>query len=673
MSQEMHLGSMLKLQAGLGKNYLKDKRILILNANAIGILRKDLIYTLGQEKAKGFLIRFGFNNGFRDVENLMNDFPRIDKEDRYHLARNFHTFIGMANVISAEKKSSDIEHTWMCEGSWYDSYEAEHHVKHFGPATEPVCWTLVGYASGIMSAFFGERVIIKEVSCAAMGDQHCRYVGMKLSDWGEEIRPELQYYHGTTLGQGMEWPKASVMEQNEALRQSVAIHEQLTKMVLNGEDISTITSAVGKIMNGTVMVEDQSFQPVAYFSPTATTEGRQQPPFSTGDIISDWRLRHLAVKLTQENKPVILPSELTKRPITQFVFPVISKMEVIGYVSLIKTEKKLTEHDQMSMEFIVTVFALKMAQDRTVAKTESRLLGDFVLELIEGDFKSETSIVERARCLGYSIKQPHRVLVAGLDKPACSLGKSIRAEGRTSDIKEQICGVINTALNVYNRTGTATVSGNSIIIITALEDRTSSNTVELARNMQKVIARHLPSVTVSIGLGRVCYTPGDFCDSYREAKWALKVINSLNQKNMVIPFDCLGTFGLLFNTNNQSSLTDFMNDQLGELLKYDASHDSQLVETLNNYFNCNGNMKEAARVTMVTLSGFKYRLGKICEVGGFSLKDPNKRFDLQLALKIWCLSKGDLDTGNLRPNEASSAKRKFYVSGGRPWKNMSSW
>ena len=54
------------------------------------------------------------------MENLMNDFPRIDKEDRYHLARNFHTFIGMANVISAEKKSSDIEHTWMCEGSWYD-------------------------------------------------------------------------------------------------------------------------------------------------------------------------------------------------------------------------------------------------------------------------------------------------------------------------------------------------------------------------------------------------------------------------------------------------------------------------------------------------------------------------------------------------------------------------
>ncbi|NLJ76812.1 MAG: hypothetical protein GX325_06100 [Peptococcaceae bacterium] len=673
MSQEMQLGSMLKLQAGLGKNYLKDKRILILNANAIGILRKDLIYTLGKEKAKGFLIRFGFNNGFRDVENLMSDFPRIDKEGRYHLARNFHTFIGMANVISAEKKSNDIEHTWMCEGSWYDSYEAEHHIKHFGSATEPVCWTLVGYASGIMSAFFGERVIIKEVSCAAMGDQHCRYVGMKLSDWGEEIRPELKYYHGTTLGQGVDWPQTSAMEQNEALRQSVAVHEQLTRMVLNGDDITMITSAVGKIMNGTVLVEDQSFQPVAYFSPTVTMEANCQPPFSTGDIIGDWRLRHLVTKLRQENKPVTLPSELTKRPITQFVFPVISRMEVIGYVSLIKPEKKLTEHEQMTMDFIVTVFALKMTQDRTVAKTESRLLGDFVLELVSGKFRSETSIVERARCLGYNIKRSHRVLVASVDEPACSLGKSIQARGLTPHVREQICGIINTALNIYNRTGTATISGDNIIIITALEDRASSNTVELARRMQKMVAKHLPSLTISIGLGRVCFTPRDFSDSYQEAKWALKVIKSLNQKNMTVPFDCLGTFGLLFNTNNQSSLVDFMHDQLGELLEYDSKNGSELVETLNNYFNSNCIMREAAKATMITLSGFKYRLGKICEVGGFSLKDPNKKFDLQLALKIWCLSRGDLETEGMQSNEASCTQKKFYVSGGKPWKNTLSW
>lgn len=639
-SQELHLEDMLRLQAGLGKNYLHDKRVLILNTNAIGILRKDLIYTLGKEKAKGFLIRFGFNNGFRAVEDLMSDNNGIDKEARYQLARHFHTFIGMASVTSHEKNINEIENTWVCEGSWHDSYEAEHHIEHFGPATEPVCWSLVGYASGIMSAFFGERVIIKEVSCAAMGDQCCRYVGMKLSDWGEDIRPELQYYHGTSLSEGMEWNQASILEQNEVLRQSVAIHEQLTRMVLNGEEMSIITDMVGRIIGGAVMVEDQCFQPVAYFSPTVTTDKSQQPPFSTKDIISDWRLRHLATKLIQENKPVRLPSELTRRPVNQFVYPIVNKMEVLGYISILKPSIKLTEHEEMTMEFVNTVFALKMMQDRTVAKTETRLLGDFVIELISGNFKSEASVIERARCIGYNLKRSHRVLVVSLDKPADSFKQPPRGEKRSPDIREQLCGIINTALKIYNRSGTTAVSGNNIIVIAALEENsTSSSTVNLARNMQKMVVQQLPSVTVSIGLGRICFTPKDFAQSYEEAKWTLKVINGLNQRNMVIPFDCLGTFGLLFSADNQKNLLVFMEEQLGELLKYDAKHGSQLVETLNYYFNFNSNMKDAAKAAAVTLSGFKYRLGKICEIGGFNLKDSNKRFDLELSLKIWCLSK----------------------------------
>ena len=110
---------------------------------------------------------------------------------------------------------------------------------------------------------------------------------------------------------------------------------------------------------------------------------------------------------------------------------------------------------------------------------------------------------------------------------------------------------------------------------------------------------------------------------------------------MVICFGSLGTFGLLFNAANEQDLLAFMQDQLGALLEYDTKYSSQLVESLHHYFSCNSNIKEAARVSAVTMSGFKYRLRKICEVGNFTLKEPNKRFDLQLALKIWCLIKGN--------------------------------
>ncbi len=638
---ETHLEEMLRLQAGSGQNYFKDKRVLILNANAIGVLRKDLIYTLGIEKAKGFLIRFGFNNGYQDVESIMSDYSQEEKNDRYQLAILYHKFVGMANVTPLINHSLEAGHTWLCEGTWQDSYEAEHHIKHFGSSAEPVCWSLVGYASGIMSAFFGERVIIKEVSCVAMGDQCCRYVGKKLSDWGEEIRPELKYYHGTSLGQGMDWPNTSIHEQNEALKQSVAVHEQLTRMVIDGEEISTITGTVGRIIGGTVIVEDKSFQPVAYYSPTLTEENHQaaQAYFSTKDIINDWRLRHLAAMLLEEKRPVRLPAELTKKKVSQFIYPIITKQEVLGYISIFKTSNQLTEHEQMMMEFVVAVFALKMMQDRTVAKTENRLIGDYVVELIEGTFNSEASIIERARCIGYNLKRPHRVLVINLDN-ASSPFKSGRGGDNFLDLKERLCEIIYKTFVKHHRCGTVTVIGNNIIVITALESNsTPTDTIDLARNMQKMVAKQFPSVTVSIGIGNICNVPRDFRQSYQEAVWSLKVIKALKQKNMVISFDCLGTFALFFKGSNQQDLLAFMQNQLGELLKYDARYNSEFVETLHYFFNYNGNIKDAARAVAVTPGGFKYRLKKICEIGGFDLKEPNKRFDLELALKIWCLVK----------------------------------
>lgn len=642
--REMHVETMLKLQAGLGKNYFKDKRVLILNAKAMGILRKDLIYTLGIEKAKGFLIRFGFNNGYQDFKNTMKNLHRDEKNDRYQMAINFHRFIGMANVTPSLRHREDTGPDWTCEGTWHDSYESEHHLKHFGSAAEPVCWTLVGYASGIMSALFGERVIIKEVSCTAMGDQCCRYVGKKLSDWGKEITPELKYYHGTTLGQGTEWPHTSIQEQNEALKQSLAVHEQLTRMVLNGEEISAITSMVGRVMGATVIVEDRSFQPVAYYSPTSSEKNNlaAQAPFATKDIVGDWRLRHLVTTLIQEKKPVRFPAELTKKTVSQFIYPIEIKQDVLGYVSIFKPVYNLTEHEKVTMEYMNAVLALKMMQDRTVAKTETRLIGDYVVELIEGSYKSEASIVERARCIGHNLKLPHQVLVIELDHTRVSSPQRPgRGENRVPALKEQIRDAINRELNIHNKIGTVAISNDRIIVLAALgKNGTPAATTQLARNMQKMIAGQFP-VTVSIGIGRVCYKPGDFSLSYQEAQWSLKVIKGLNQDSMVICFGSLGTFGLLFNAANEQDLLAFMQDQLGALLEYDTKYSSQLVESLHHYFSCNSNIKEAARVSAVTMSGFKYRLRKICEVGNFTLKEPNKRFDLQLALKIWCLIKGN--------------------------------
>jgi transcriptional regulator with GAF, ATPase, and Fis domain len=66
---------------------------------------------------------------------------------------------------------------------WDHSWEVEAHVRDFGPQDEPVCWMLLGYASGYTSGFMGRPTLFKEVACAACGHSHCRIEGRVLTEW----------------------------------------------------------------------------------------------------------------------------------------------------------------------------------------------------------------------------------------------------------------------------------------------------------------------------------------------------------------------------------------------------------------------------------------------------------------------------------------------------------
>ncbi|MDD3655134.1 MAG: helix-turn-helix domain-containing protein [Desulfotomaculaceae bacterium] len=436
--------------------------------------------------------------------------------------------------------------------------------------------------------------------------------------------------------------KVNLQAQNEVLKQSVATHERLTRMVLNGEDISAIACTVGKIIGGTVIIEDQFFRPYAHFLPTRSTENDHtaKASFSARNFFGNLRHRHLATNLIQEKRPVLIPAESAKKPCTSIIYPISVGQEVLGYVSVLKTSCEFTELDQMIMEYMVAIFALKMMQDRKVAEVETRFKGDFIGDLITGNFNSEASIIERAHYIGYNLCQTHQVLVINIDDFLRFFEQPGQVKKKPHDFKKQLCEEVKLTLNTYHRPGLITVKCDNFILITGLADNgNSSDTVALAQNIQKCINRQFSPLTVSIGIGRICYSPGDFCLSYQEAQRALKVIRGLNQKNTVISFDRLGILGLLCNAVNQQDLLAFMQEQLGELLKYDAKHQSQLVESLHYYFCYDGNIQKAARAAAVTPSGFKYRISKICEIGGFSLKEPNKKFDLEVALKIWCITK----------------------------------
>jgi PucR family transcriptional regulator, purine catabolism regulatory protein len=92
---------------------------------------------------------------------------------------------------------------------------------------------------------------------------------------------------------------------------------------------------------------------------------------------------------------------------------------------------------------------------------------------------------------------------------------------------------------------------------------------------------------------------------------------------------------LLAQLQGTAELRSFQQETLGELIDYDEKSGSQLLPTLEAFFTSNGNLSKTAEMLFVHRNTLMYRLKRIEELTGATLDDPEVRFDLQLALKMY--------------------------------------
>jgi DNA-binding PucR family transcriptional regulator len=59
------------------------------------------------------------------------------------------------------------------------------------------------------------------------------------------------------------------------------------------------------------------------------------------------------------------------------------------------------------------------------------------------------------------------------------------------------------------------------------------------------------------------------------------------------------------------------------------------VTTLARYLDCGGNYDATAAALALGRSTVRYRLGRIRQISGRDLTDPDTRFQLQLATRAW--------------------------------------
>ncbi len=586
-AKQLDLMTMLRPEPEQGRLFLNSKRVLVVNTAAMGTLRKDLISSLGLDRTRGFLTRYGWSCGYHDALDLKDHFP--SEQEWFWAAPFLHTLEGVALARVTHSEVDKSSGTFHVEGVWTNSYESEQHLLHFGLHSAPVCWTLCGYAGGYGSAYMGRRVLYREVTCVGRGDPECRFVGKALSEWGDEVQAELPYYQESKIGQELE-------QANHLLRTTAAVHEELSHLVLEGKGVPEITERLARLLGRPVAVQDEGGRLLAAYPPDAPLPPRPE----AGE--------------PRPRRPAPLPGEPP-----WLCTPVVAGSRLLGYVYLLLRSRSYGDLETAVLDRAATVYALEFMKQRTVAEVEQRTVADVLYTLLSGDFQDEEIMIRRAAAAGLDLQMPRRVLLARLGWPD------------EAPPQEERHRLLTAAAAALPGAAVALRGGELVAICRAPADW---DVAVAAQTLRRSLAEALPGANPAVAAGTPCMGAREYALSYTRARQALEILGELSHHEGVLVWDDLGPYAALFTGTGARELADWAGRLLQPLLDHDRKKGGELLPTLQTYLHCDCSLQATARAASLHLSGLKYRLSKIEDLLGLNLGRTQTQFQLHLALLV---------------------------------------
>jgi two-component system, NtrC family, response regulator HydG len=184
-----------------GRVSFHGRRLILHDLHALGQFRRDLIEMVGEEQAHRILTRKGFFWGQSDAAAMERLYRWDNKEEWIKAAAMLSRITGLSEAEMQLRHLDTDTGRIEVEAVWRNSSEVEQHLNEMGRSSYPICWVLVGYASGYVSFCLGRPVYFVETQCQAADGVCCLAVGKDAESWGVGFESHLSFFHAADIKQ----------------------------------------------------------------------------------------------------------------------------------------------------------------------------------------------------------------------------------------------------------------------------------------------------------------------------------------------------------------------------------------------------------------------------------------------------------------------------------------
>ncbi len=401
-----------------------------------------------------------------------------------------------------------------------------------------------------------------------------------------------------------------VARQVELLEYTERIHKEFTQVILDNRGLPAVATVLAQLLNLPVRILDKSHEVLA--------------EADAGSVLQSWPMETPQLTLCHLGTTVTTP--------TQVIAPILAGKKMYGYISVLKNSNEVSELDIIAISRASTVCALELLKERAIFEAETRIRGDFLDDLLSGNFPSKEAIARRARALGYNLETKFMVMVINLDFFRASIQE--RTEEQVQFVKQTLFDVVSRIITRKGYQSTMKVKGDDLVLLLQISDTgTIASVRDLVDYLRLEIRTALKHLTASIGIGRLYSDLADIPESYQQAINTLSVAKGVWKQDFSAFYDDLGIYRILISTPS-SELKLFYNETVAPLIEKDLKNQGELVKTAEIYLRCNTNIKDSAAELFIHRHTLRYRMHKVEAITGLDLSNADDRLRLQLGLMI---------------------------------------
>ncbi|GER86590.1 hypothetical protein KDW_07520 [Dictyobacter vulcani] len=353
--------------------------------------------------------------------------------------------------------------------------------------------------------------------------------------------------------------------------------------------------------------------------------------------------------------------------------PLISGTEQLGLINCYSNKaRRYSPEDQTLLTTIANQAAIAIKNSYLVNQlAQKNLVKGFFDDLMQGTSDSEDSLRQRAHFLGCDLTRAHAAVMVEIthvdarwDDATATPQKQARPERKrdlprpaSSDNPAYSQGI--TLQAAYKRMGGIVrrriqdnYSGsvfyeheNLITCILPLSKDPNGSRLKLWLKDLAVQMRNEYDVFLSIGIGNTCQYINDYRRGFAEANEALQMGQNLQEPKLtegkrvpiVTHFNDLGVYRYLYKIAHMDDLRDVYQDQIAHIDNYDRRKNTDLLDTLETYLECAGNLTKTSEKLFVHRNTLIQRLERLQSLCDIDLQERSNWLTLQVAIKVYKL------------------------------------